>query len=67
VIPWSTVVANTHDHQRCNAFGDVERLSELDTFLIGEGAPSEPFANSLSMGLKLQSDKDQRFRLTSDN
>jgi hypothetical protein len=46
VTPWSTVVANTHDRQRCNAFGDVERLSELDTPLVGEGAPSEAFADS---------------------
>jgi hypothetical protein len=41
-----TVVVNTHDRQRCDAFGDVERLSELDTFLVGEGAPSEAFADS---------------------
>jgi hypothetical protein len=46
VIPQSTVIANAHDCQRCNAFGDVERLSEMDTYLVGEGAPSEVFADS---------------------
>jgi hypothetical protein len=46
VIPWSTVVANAHSSQRCNVFGDVERLSELDASLIGEGSPSEAFADS---------------------
>jgi hypothetical protein len=25
-IPVSTVVENSHDRQRCNAFGDVERF-----------------------------------------
>jgi hypothetical protein len=67
VIPWSTVVVNTHDRQRYNMFGNMERLSELDTSLVGEGAPSEAFADSLTMGSKLRSNKDQRFRLTSDN
>jgi hypothetical protein len=47
VIPQSTVVVNAHDHQRCNAFSDVERLSKMDTSLVGEGAPLEPFADSL--------------------
>jgi hypothetical protein len=46
MILWSTVVAKTHDRERCNAFGDVERLSELDTSLAGEGTPSEAFADS---------------------
>jgi hypothetical protein len=58
---------NAHDHQWCNTFGDVERLSEMDTSLISKGAPSETFADSLTMTLKLRSNKDQRFRLTSDN
>jgi hypothetical protein len=47
VIPQSTVVANAHDRQQCNVFGDVERLSKMDTSLAGKGAPSEPFAHSL--------------------
>jgi hypothetical protein len=46
MIPGSTVVANTHDRERCNALGDVESFSEMGTPLIGEGAPSEPFADS---------------------
>jgi hypothetical protein len=46
MIPWSTVVANTHNCERCNALGDVESFSETDTPLVGEGAPSEPFADS---------------------
>jgi hypothetical protein len=46
MIPWSTVVVNAHDRQRCNVFGDVERLSEMDTPLVGEGAPLEAFADS---------------------
>jgi hypothetical protein len=46
MIPWSTVILNAHDRQRCNTFGDVERLSEMDTPLFGEGAPLEAFADS---------------------
>jgi hypothetical protein len=46
MIHWSTVVANTHDHKQCNALGDVESFSETDTPLVGEGASSEPFADS---------------------
>jgi hypothetical protein len=45
-IPKSTVIVNAHDRQRCNVFGNVERLSELDTSLISEGAPLEAFADS---------------------
>jgi hypothetical protein len=67
MIPWSTVIAKTHDRERCNTFGDVESFSEMDTPLVGEGAPSEPFADSLTIGSILQSNKDQRFRLTSDD
>jgi hypothetical protein len=46
MIPWSTVVANAHDRQRYIAFSDVERLSEMDTSFVCEGAPSEAFADS---------------------
>jgi hypothetical protein len=67
MIPWSTVVANAHDSQRRNMFGDMERLSELDTSLVGEGTPSEAFTDSLTIASILWSNKDQRFRLTSDN
>jgi hypothetical protein len=47
MIPGSTVVANTHDRERYNVFGDVESFSEMGTPLVGEGAPLEPFANSI--------------------
>jgi hypothetical protein len=67
MIPWSTVVAKTHDRERCNAFGDVESFSEMDTSLVGEGTPSEPFADSSTIGSILRSNKDRRFRLTSDD
>jgi hypothetical protein len=46
VIPWSTVVANTHDRERCNMLGDVESFPGTDTPFVGEGAPLEPFADS---------------------
>jgi hypothetical protein len=46
MIPWSTVVAKTHDGERCNVFGDVESFSEMDTPLVGDGTPSEAFADS---------------------
>jgi hypothetical protein len=39
MIPWSTVVEKTHDRERCNTFGDMESFSEMDTPLVGEGAP----------------------------
>jgi hypothetical protein len=45
-IPIHTVIVNTHNHQQCHTFGNVERLSKLDTPLISEGAPSETFTNS---------------------
>jgi hypothetical protein len=48
-------------------FGDVESFSEVDTPLVGEGTPSESFANSLTIGSILRSNKDRRFRLTSDD
>ena len=67
MIPWSTVVANARGSQRRNAFGDTERLSELDTSLVGEGAPSEAFADRLMIASILRCNKDQRFKLTSDN
>jgi hypothetical protein len=67
MIPWSTVVANARGSQRRNVFGDAERLSELDTSLVGEGAPSEAFTDRLTIVSILWSNKDQRFRLTSDN
>jgi hypothetical protein len=63
----STVVANTHDRPRSNAFGDVESLSELDNPLVGEGTPSEAFADSFTIGSILRSNKDQRFGLTGVN
>jgi hypothetical protein len=47
MIPGSTVVANTHDRERYNAFGDVESFSEMGTPLVGKGAPLEPFADSI--------------------
>jgi hypothetical protein len=47
VIPGSTVVANTHDCERYNALGNVESFSEIGTPLVGEGAPSEPFTESI--------------------
>jgi hypothetical protein len=47
MIPGSTVVANTHDRKQCNAFGDVGGFPEMGTPFVGEGAPSEPFANSI--------------------
>jgi hypothetical protein len=47
MIPRSTVVAKTHDRERYNALGDVESFSEMGTPLISEGAPSEPFADSM--------------------
>jgi hypothetical protein len=67
MIPWSTVVVNARGSQRCNAFGNAERLSELDTPLVGEGAPSEAFADRWTIASILRSNKDQWFRLTSDN
>ena len=67
MIPWSTVVAKTHARERCNVFGDVESFSEMDTPLVGEGTPSESFADSLTIGSILRSNKDRRFRLTSDD
>jgi hypothetical protein len=67
MIPWSTVVAKTQARERCNAFGDVESFSEMDTPLVGEGTPSESFADSLTIGSVLRSNKDRRFKLTSDD
>jgi hypothetical protein len=46
MIPWSTVVANTHNRELCNVLGDVESFSETGTPPVGEGAPLEPFADS---------------------
>jgi hypothetical protein len=47
MIPWSTVVANTHDRERCKGLGDMESFSEMGTPLVSKGAPSEPFADSI--------------------
>jgi hypothetical protein len=44
----------------------MEWLSEMNSFLIGEGTSSEAFTNSLVMTLKLQSNKDESFKLTTD-
>jgi hypothetical protein len=49
MIPKSTVVAKPHDTRRCNAFGDVERLSEMDSPLVSKGAPSETFEEDHEM------------------
>jgi hypothetical protein len=67
MIPWSTVVAKTHDREQCNTFGDMESFSEMDTPLVGEGTPLESFTGSLAIGSILRSNKDRRFRLTSDD
>jgi hypothetical protein len=45
----------------------MEWSSEMDNPPIGKGAPLEAFTNSLVVTLKLQSNKDQRFKITSDS
>jgi hypothetical protein len=40
------VIVKPHDTWQCNAFGDIERLSEMGSPLIGKGTPPETFTES---------------------
>jgi hypothetical protein len=39
----STVIVNAHNRQQCNVFDGAERLSKVDTSLVGE---AETFTDS---------------------